>query len=131
MLGKQPRKGSRQLVPDQKFDFRYFQGGRKLSLLRGLVAYVFLARKKSQAFWMCALPWRMKVDLHRDFSIAGNGVDVALSPTFVGKSVVVGILNFMHFQLYQRSLTKLHVLSNKLRLRLKSVDGLYTGKSGF
>ncbi|KAM2455468.1 hypothetical protein PS1_015471 [Malus domestica] len=29
---------------------RCFQGGRKLSMLRGLVADVFLARKKSQAF---------------------------------------------------------------------------------
>ncbi|XP_068315024.1 uncharacterized protein, partial [Pyrus communis] len=30
-----------------------------------------------------------------------------------------------------RSLTKLHALSEKLRLRLKSVDELYAGKSGF
>lgn len=63
--------------------------------------------------------------------IAGSGVGAALSPMLVGKSVVVGIVNSTHFQLCQRSLTKSHALSEKLRLRLKSVDELYAGKSGF
>ena len=63
--------------------------------------------------------------------IAGSDAGAALSPTLVGKSVVVGIMTFTRFQLCQKSLIKLHVLSKKLRLRSKSVDELYAGKSNF
>ena len=50
-------------------------------MLRGLVADACLARKKNQAFWMCALPLRMKVIIYRDFPLTGGGVDMTLSPT--------------------------------------------------
>ena len=63
--------------------------------------------------------------------LAGSGANVALLPTLVSDNVVVGIVEFTHFQLCQRFLTKLHMISEKLRLRLKSVDGLYAGNFGF
>ena len=88
-------------------------------MLRGLVADACLARKKNQAFWMCALPLRMKVILCRDFPFTSGDVDMTLSPTLVSDIVVVGIVRFTRFQLCQRPLTKLHVKSEKLRLCLK------------
>ena len=66
-------------------------------MLRGLVADAFLARKKNQAFWMCALSSRMKVIIYRDFPLTGSGVDVTLSPTLVGDIVVMGIVGFTRF----------------------------------
>ena len=63
--------------------------------------------------------------------MASSSADAALSPTLVGKSVVIGVMTSTRFQLCQRSLTKLHVLSEKPRLCLKSVAELYAGKSGF
>ena len=61
----------------------------------------------------------MNVIIYRDFPLTGGGVDMTLSPKLVGDIVVVGIVRFTHFQLCQRPLTKLHVKSEKLRLRLK------------
>ena len=68
---------------------------------------------------MCALPSRMKVIIYRDFPLTGSGVDVTLSPTLVDDSVVVGIVGFTRFLTLSETLTKLHVISEKLRLRLK------------
>lgn len=100
-------------------------------MLRGLVAAAFLARKKKTDVLDVCLGIEDEVDIYRSFPLVSSGADVTLLPTLVGDSIVVGIVEFTRFQLCQRSLTKLHVPSEKPRLRLKSVDGFYAGKSGF
>ena len=50
----------------------------------------------------------MKIDIYRDFPIAGSGADVVLLLTLVS--------NFTRFQLYQITLTKLHVISKKSKI---------------
>ena len=77
------------------------------------------------------MPWRTKVDIYRDFPIAGSGADVALSPTLVGNSGVVGIVNFTRFNFAEDILTESSLISGKLRLRLRNVDKLYSGKFSF
>ena len=82
-------------------------------MLRGLVVDAFSARKRELGVLDVCLAIEDEVDIYRDFPIAGSGADVAFLPMLVGNSVVVGIVKFTRFQLCQRSLTKLHVISKK------------------
>ena len=73
----------------------------------------------------------MEVELYGDFLIASDSVDVALSPTLVGQKCGSWNNGLHTFSTLSVISGKVARDSRKLKLRLKSVDGFYAGKSGF
>ena len=83
------------LGEEERSGWMRFQGGRKLSF--GL--QMSSARKKGQVG--CVSCYRMEVELYGELSTSSGRVSVALSPTLVGRSAVVGVMDLTRFQLYQ------------------------------
>ena len=73
----------------------------------------------------------MEVELYDDFPIASGSADAALSPTLVGQKCGSWNNGLHMFSTLSVISDKVARDSRKLRLCLKSVDGLYAGKSGF